>query len=373
MTRALVLGGGLSALGVVRSLTRAGIASEIACSQNDPAALSSGVTKIHKLPASPSACHQLLESLSSDYVVIPCSDDWVENLSQTQAHGSMKARTLVPTLETVRTFTHKDRFAELLTELAVPHPSTIILNADDPNSPGYADLDSRYFLKPVDSQNFFRIFKQKAIRRDEPEANLLYQSAIAQGLTFLAQEYLPGEASKHYFIDGCCNSQGEIVAALARQRLRMYPPLFGNSTYMHSIPIAEVSQPLSHLSRLFRTTAFQGLFSAEWKLGADGTFRLLEVNIRAWWFVEFATRCGLNLPQLFFKLAVGEPTRVGSYSIGKHFFHPYYDLYALRELYQLPYLRWLYQLGSTWNSHFAWDDPRPAFASTIQAIWGHLR
>ena len=75
----------------------------------------------------------------------------------------------------------------------------------------------------------------------------------------------------------------------------MHPPDFGNSSYMVSVPLQEAAGAVDTLRTIMGHTGFRGIFSAEFKRDADdGLFKLLEVNIRPWWYVEFNQRFGNN-------------------------------------------------------------------------------
>ena len=101
------------------------------------------------------------------------------------------------------------------------------------------------------------------------------------------QEYVAGPMDAHYFIDGFVDRLGEVKAFFARRRLLMYPVDFGNSTLMVSVPLGEVAPALESLRVLFSDLGYRGIFNAEFKRDErDGLFKLLEVNVRPWWFVE---------------------------------------------------------------------------------------
>ena len=155
--------------------------------------------------------------------------------------------------------------------------------------------------------------------RDEADARARLEEVWAAGMeSMLVQEYVPGPASSHYFIDGFVSADGRIAARLARRRLRMYPRDFGNSTYHVTVPVEEVGDALEHLSRLLSGVDFRGIFSAEFKRDErDGELKILEVNVRPWWYVHFAATCGVNVCELAHREARGlalEP--LGDYRTG---------------------------------------------------------
>src|SRR5690606_27496184 len=101
---------------------------------------------------------------------------------------------------------------------------------------------------------------------------------------------------------------------------------FGNSSYCISIGPGELSSAIDNLATLLARLSYRGIFSAEFKRDArDGRFKLLEVNTRAWWYVEFAARCGVNVCRMAWEganaLPVGRASmryRVGAGCVNLH-------------------------------------------------------
>jgi predicted ATP-grasp superfamily ATP-dependent carboligase len=186
-----------------------------------------------------------------------------------------------------------------------------VVRRDDPDALDGFDFeaaDAQFFLKPSDSQDFVRRFGAKALAvRDETDARTRLEEVWEAGMeSMLVQEYVPGPASSHYFIDGFVSADGRMPARLARRRLRMYPRDFGNSTYHVTVPLEEVGDALQHLTRLLSGVGFRGIFSAEFKRsGRDGELKILEVNVRPWWYVHFAATCGVNVCELAHREARG--------------------------------------------------------------------
>jgi predicted ATP-grasp superfamily ATP-dependent carboligase len=233
-------------------------------------------------------------------------------------------------------------------------------------------------LKPRDSAQFFRQFGVKAFSagsRSELEARLT--EVTSAGLGVIVQEYIPGPASNHYFVDGFRDRHGVIRAFFARQRLRMYPPRFGNSTFMRSVSPDQVREALVQLERLFAATQYRGIFSAEFKLDPrDGQFKLLEVNTRAWWYVEFAARCGVDVCSMFYLDAQDlDVESVDSYSTGYSCVYPYLDYSACRAALRTEELtvgNWVRSWLTATQPVFQWRDPWPAVAASTGILSGKV-
>jgi predicted ATP-grasp superfamily ATP-dependent carboligase len=188
------------------------------------------------------------------------------------------------------------------------------------------------------------------------------------GIGAVVQEYIPGPPDRHYFIDGFVDRFGRVRALLSRRRKRMYPADYGNSTFMETVALDTVSEAIESLKALFDDIAYRGIFSAEFKHDPrDGHFRLLEVNVRPWWHVEFAALCGVNVCELSYldALELPVPERF-SFPIGtRHVLMPN-DVFAYLRLRQnggLAFRSWASDLWGASEAVFRWNDPLPALES----------
>ena len=75
---------------------------------------------------------------------------------------------------------------------------------------------------------------------------------------------------------------------------------------MVSVPLADVRAPSTPCGACSAQSSYRGIFSAEFKRDPrDGLFKLLEVNARPWWFVDFAVRCGVDVCRMAYDDALG--------------------------------------------------------------------
>jgi D-aspartate ligase len=305
-------------------------------------------------------------------VLVPASDDWSLALASLPEEMAASYPATVGSHRVLRTLIDKERFAALAEELGVPAPRTIpSARVESLDEVAEADLP-RFFLKPRNSQEFARRFGVKALRlTDRRSAELQLQKVGEAGLEVVLQEFIQGPPTNHVFLDGYVSRDGELRACLARRRLRMHPPLFGNSTRSVTIPLAEVAPALEDLLRLFEGIGFSGFFDAEFKHDErDGKFKIFEVNGRPWWQLELAESAGLNVCRLAYLDALGEqlPPRP-DYELGRTWVHPVPDMRAwwggLRDGTRtggFPLRAWL---GGA-NAVFSPDDPMPGLAQLAQ-------
>ena len=72
-----------------------------------------------------------------------------------------------------------------------------------------------------------------------------------------------------------------------------------------SVPPDEALQAISSLQTLLPHLGYRGVFCAEFKQDErDGLFKLLEVNVRPWWFVDFAALSGIDVCAMAYRYAL---------------------------------------------------------------------
>ncbi len=375
---ALVFGSGVTQLGVLRALGRAGTAA-LAVSDRDDFVHRSRWYRAGPPRREGMSLSEYLAALPMERaVLIPCSDQWVTEIAALGPDSRARFPACVPPVDAVATLVDKLAFAAVLRATGVPHPLTEQIDsvADLERVPD-AVLAGTTFLKPRDSQRFFARFNVKAFRvssRDDAVARL--RDIEAAGLGVVLQEYIPGPASRHYYVEGFVDAQQTVRIWFARQRLRMYPPDFGNSTYFVSVPLEQVAGAVHSMETLLRRLNYRGIFSAEFKLDdRDGTFRILEVNARPWWYVGFAVRSGADVVTAYVRDALGLPVQtVEHYRVGATCMYPYYDYFASREggWGLTGAFRWMGALARAQQPIFTWDDPVPAATLVAGIARGRL-
>jgi predicted ATP-grasp superfamily ATP-dependent carboligase len=365
---ALVLGGDITGLAVVRACGRNGLPVYVAGANQRLV----GRSRWHRRPPGADIAEtddgdelaSYLRTLPFERsVLFPCSDRWaLAAASLADDVAAAHVPTVAP-LAVIRVLIDKELFARAAAESGVPAPRVLRPEAVASLS---ADELSSFFVKPTLSQPFVEHFRVKGLTLEtHHQASELLARCSEGGMDVLLQEYVPGPPTSHVFLDGYVDRSGVLRACLARRRLRMHPRAFGNSTLSVTIPLAEVSEALAGLRLLFESIGYTGLFDAEFKLDSrDGQFKILEVNARAWWQLELATAAGVDVCLLAYRDALGQPLpHVSSYKIGQTWVHPVPDLRAWWQARRagdrtggFPLRVWL---GGA-NAVFSRDDPKPA-------------
>ena len=383
---AIVIVRGYTGLGALRSMRMAGIPAWVACPADDLAARS---RDFRPLPgAAPwdggidDRARERLQALPfTRAVLIPCADDaalWTADIAGSEL--ASRFCTSSSSRETLEILQDKDRFAAHLAGTDIPHPRTFaIADRGDIAAIDFDRLD-RVFLKPVDSQRFNREFGGKGIwvgGRAELEDN--WSRLDALGFQMVVQEYVPGGADDHYFVDGFRDRAGAFAGIFCRRRLRIHPPDFGNSSYCSSIAPSEASDAIDSLAILLDQLSYRGIFSAEFKRDArDGRFKLLEVNTRAWWYVAFAAQCGVNVCRMAWEDAIGLPVRCveTGYRVGAGCVNLHGDVLSVLSRRRAGATSLHEALGQWMRAHFhvfSFRDPWPALSLLWQGIGQRLR
>lgn len=375
-TPVIVLGSGLTALGVVRILGRARIPAYLVTTTGDLAARSRWGRRIESSIPETEDAHALGAFLGilpvESAVLMACTDTWSAAVAALDPAIAARFPASISSLDTLRLFLDKRRFAALLEELEIPHPQTRPVRGEGDLALLDSAGDRRFFLKPCNSQKFSERFRVKAFPvQTRAEAEVRLQELEAAELEAVLQEYIPGSPSMHYFVDGFVDRSGSFLARFARRRLRMYPPDFGNSSAMVSVSLEEAAGAVESLERMLPTVGYRGIFSAEFKLDTrDGQFKILEVNTRPWWYVEYAALCGVDVCTLAYRDALGLPQHpLPPYPVGRRYVFPTQDLRALwcgwrhREIGAASLVG---QSLATLEALRRWDDPAPALARGVE-------
>lgn len=367
----IIMGQGATALGILRAVTMAGIPAYVACPPDDLTTQSRWYRPVPGAPwdgrPGPAAEDALRATPLERAVLIAGADDialWLASLPP-----DLQERFAVSTASHAVQALLQDKaaFARHVEHLGIPHPRTFHLGS-------LAEVDAvpmetleRVFIKPVNSQRFSDVVGAKGVwvhTRDELRDT--WARLHAQGFSLMAQEYIPGPATEHFFVDGFRDASGAYPGLFVRQRMRMSPPDFGNSSCSCSVALDRTEEAVGQVRRLLDDVGYRGIFSAEFKRDPrDGQFRIIEVNTRAWTYVEFAARHGVNVCEMAWSDALGEPVRAvsRSYPTGKLCVDLYHDLSSVGRS-QKPGIGTAVRVAMQWaraDLHvFRWNDPRPA-------------
>jgi D-aspartate ligase len=145
-----------------------------------------------------------------------------------------------------------------------------------------------------------------------------------------------------------------------------------------SVPLADVAQAVESARCVLDAVGYHGIFSAEFKRDPrDGLFKLLEINTRPWWFVDFAVRCGVDVCRMAYDDAQGVAVApVSDYRVGATCVFPYYDFFAVQPMLSdrtMTWQRWVREIVPALQPVGCWDDPLPGVVAFTRVIKSAVR
>ncbi len=208
-----------------------------------------------------------------------------------------------------------------------------------------------------------------------PDGRSVLNEPLARSLRgeLTLQEYIPGDDRALWSFHGFADERGKLLACFIGRKIRTYPPLTGDSSYLE---LAHDSELASLGRSLVTRIGLKGIFKMDFKRHAEtGQFFLLEVNARFNLWHYLGAQGGVNLAQVAYDyMTRGTRSSPVQMRTRYRWLSPRLDYLAYRSLAarrQLTARAWLASLLSTRKVYdlFAWSDPMPAAA----VLWDELR
>lgn len=308
---AVVVGGTLNALGLVRSLARRSVRVYlIETTRQCAAGCSRYCTFVRSSSLEGEALFETLARLATRLrgrpVLLLTDDVSVRTLAKSRARIEPLYRIELPEEQTVESLGDKLAFQELAQREGFPVPRGMALRGEA-DLAGLDALVAPIILKPADKRLVLAGLAERAVRADDTSAA---REAAARMLTHapavIAQEWIEGADSEIYFTLFCAARNGT-AAIFPGRKLVCSPPAIGSTALCVAAP--ELGETLCELTRQFLARVdYRGLGSLEFKRDSrTGELLIVEPTVgRSDWQEEIATLCGLNLPFLAYQLALGE-------------------------------------------------------------------
>jgi D-aspartate ligase len=369
---AILLGGGLIALAVARSLAVADVAVHALGHRDDPLRHSRHRSSFTDVGAGDGMSHRMLEWLEAGTVrgvLLPCSDEGVElvgrNRQRLQELGYIPVEAndeaMLDMLDKVRTY-------ERAVRAGIEAPWVGSVSTPDEALAAARRGGFPVALKPRHSHQFAHRFgaaKKAFVVADEAALEQALALTLDLGLEMMVAEIVPGPddfRSCYSYID----EKGEPLWAITKRKLRQLPPGFGPGTYH----ITDWNPAVAELGlRFFRGVGVRGLVNVEFKVDErDDQLKLIECNHRFTAATEQLRRCGADLPLFAYNrlagLAPPDPTR---YRRGVGLWYPVRDaraFLAYRRRGDLTLRTWLRTLAHPQTFPLASiDDPLPSLVA----------
>ena len=315
----LVLGGYLRGLWAARILGKRGIDVYMVANKSNLALFSrycKGAFLVNRPLTSQEVLRKILRELSGKLgerpVVYPITDLDALNLSEMKDDLADDYYFVVGDKEPVDTIVNKSKFYKALDRNRITYPITYFPeNRDDV---GQVETKMTYpvFIRPAITELFMQTFgygKKGFVAHSPKELEYYYRLATKNGIQVMFQEIIPGPPSNSYQLEGYYDSNHRPVCLFARQRLRIWPLDFGNTTLCVSVPLSELAREKEMVNKFIKNIQYTGLMSVEFKKDdRDGTLKLLEINGRLWLHFWLATECGVDIIFCSYLDAIGKKT-----------------------------------------------------------------
>jgi D-aspartate ligase len=312
MPPAVVLGGYVAGLGVIRALGARGIPTiSVWHLEQEVARMSSRVDGHVEAPdpdlAEDDYVKVLLElgERIGGGLLVPTSDATVGVVARHKVLLERYYDVACVEWEIAERFLDKRRTYELARRLGLRIPRTLEFDSPDEIEAARTELVYPCVVKPHLSHRYFQRFGSKmAIAGSYDELIDAWSKANELGLKVLVQEFVPGDDThgvnyNAYFWDG------RPLVECTAQKLRLSPPQIGFPRVVVSREIPEVIEPSR---RLLQGMGFYGFANVEFKKDArDGAYQLMELNGRPHNSGLLSVRAGVNFPWITYRhLVKGE-------------------------------------------------------------------
>jgi len=141
----------------------------------------------------------------------------------------------------------------------------------------------------------------------------------------IIQEIVPGGAKNMYGLNAYYDKVGNPNGIFMYRRIREWPHDFGNGCAIESVYVPELEEIIDPVIKKIN---YRGIVDAEFKKDSrDGKFKLIEINARCWMQIGLPARCGVNIPYIAYKDAIGKNVEKAIYN-KKHvkWFYMYEDI-----------------------------------------------
>ncbi len=298
-TCALVMGGYVNGLGIVRSLREQKdiqilVSSEASCL----AQRSRWTDQFCKVEKSPDAYLRLFESLKSkfDFIVpFPTDDDYLEILNKLKTQISPFCYLPFNTNNLSRCLDKIHQY-EVCKDLGIPCPKFFLIQSTD-QLRSLSDLKWPLILKPRFRADLSGKSFRNLILKSQEELNENFDeiSSVLEGSTdLIAMEFIPGMDSSIYAYTVFVDQNGMIRADWLGRKLSQYPSTRG----VFSSASNEGPELLrGYGKKLIEHLQLRGICEPEFKFDSrDSQYKLTEINLRSMMWHRLGALSGVNLP-----------------------------------------------------------------------------
>jgi D-aspartate ligase len=308
------------------------------------------------------------EQLSSPGVLIFAKDEFAVFASRHREALSKYFRFVLPEKHVSEAMVDKQAQYELAERLRVPYPPIYNVRTARDLDRLLNEIEYPVLIKPVHAHLWRKRYQVKLFKAyNAAELKQLTEDILPTGLEIVLQSFVPGPPTNLRILCGYISQQGELLGSYVVEKIRQYPPEFGEAALAVTVDDPQVHD----LGLQFALgVGFRGPFMVEFKRDdRTGVWKLMELNPRFWSHTALGPSVGSDLPMLNYLDAAGRnPAPQVGYRVGVHWLHTTRDVMWFQERGKLdgttlPQLLWSWRKARS-HGAFAWNDPRPLFTQS---------
>ena len=307
--------------------------------------------------------------LKTPPVLFALSDAHCAFVSQNAEHLRRGFRFVLPDEQTVERILDKRQQYAAAEAAGIRVPATFYPERVEDVSRLASEIDYPVILKPYTAHvGRLQILNRKVVVLQSAEELIsIYSKCTASGARFMVQKIVAGKDDAIFWYSGFWDEHGREQAWFTGQKLRQFPPGFGDGSFQRTVEAPIVLQLSRRLLEVFR---YRGLVNVEFKRDVrDGSYALMEINPRTVSGNQLGISAEVDLPWIAYRHLVGLDLAVAprhSFRLNVKYVNEEWDVqafWALRKSKELTFAGWLRSLRGTqaW-ALFAWDDPLPLLA-----------
>jgi D-aspartate ligase len=312
-TPAVVAGGSLNALGVVRSLSAGHMPIYLLDTTRECAA---GWSRHCRFVATPAldgmalvnTLVDLAKKLACRPVLILTSDQCVDAVSAHRRELEPLYHFSMPAEAMVRALADKTLFQSLAEREHFEVPRAVCIGSAS-DLERIANLQPPLIIKPGDKTLVLRGLADRVLRADTvAEARAACERMLEHAPGIIVQEWIDGPDSDLLFTLFACDGAGKPLGMFHGRKLVVDPPEVGTTAICRPAPeVAAELQPLAE--KFIARVGYRGLGSLEFKRDRlRNRLVIIEPTVgRTDWQSEVATLCGVNLPLRLYLSELGLP------------------------------------------------------------------
>ncbi len=194
---------------------------------------------------------------------------------------------------------------ELAERAGVPIPRSFMPTTRAEAEAAAAQIPYPAIAKPSIGIAFKHTEKVQVLQADRPEQLVdAFERIAATGDRAIFQEVIPGGDDALWTVGSFSTDGGTPIGTFCGRKLVQRPPIFGTCRVGEA---RWADEPVAYADALLRASGFDGITQIEFKRDPrDGSYRLIEINLRTWQWHSLARRCGVDLVGLCYRTACGE-------------------------------------------------------------------